>query len=292
MPDTDTTLLGGGAQAPAADTQNPPPSPATAPPANQGGYINEDGTFKDGWTDGLPEEFSEAKKSFGKFRNVNDVLKSYHSLETILGKKAGAVTVPTPESKPEEIAAYRKAMGIPDDAKDYAFKPEKLPEGVEWSDEVAATYATIAHKHNIPPAAMRELAEAQIAQEQIRAQSQAGEIQAQIEQGRASLRDEWKGNFDKNIQSAIGVAKSVGLDVQSPGLTDPNVVKALVKLGGMLKEDTLIDGMSPQRVTGRERARMIQTGDTTDATLLHLHKKYASGDEATAKMVREMIQNG
>ena len=74
----------------------------------------------------------------------------------LIGKKLG---VPTDKSSPEEVAAFRTALGVPESVEEYKFAPSAMPEGMTWSDEMSKPFAAIAHKHGIPPGAMTALAD-------------------------------------------------------------------------------------------------------------------------------------
>jgi hypothetical protein len=242
-----------------------------------------DGTFSDGWLDRLPESLTEAKPTLGKFKTFEDLAKSYSALQTVIGKKANAVTVPNEKSTPEEIAAFRKAIGAPDSAEGYKLKPEQLPEGLTWDDELAKGFAEIAHKHHIPPAAMQELTARFVASESAKLEQYAKAATAELETGRTELKKEFGANFDKSIVMAKRVAQTVGLDPNSPGLRDPNVVKALVRFGGMISEDKLSAGNSA--VPGTMTAKDIMTNPANP-----YHKRYQEGDTEVVGMVRDLMR--
>lgn len=273
---TETANQAGSATANAAGTGG---ASATAA---QAGYVNPDGTFAEGWLDRLPEELAEAKPTLEKFRSFGDLAKSYASLQTTLGKKASAVAIPNEKSTPEEIAAYRKAVGAPDAPDGYKLKPEQLPEGMTWDDELGKGFAEIAHKHNIPAAAMQELAARYVASEAAKVEEYSKKAYADVEEGKAALRKEFGGNFDANIQLAARVANTVGLD---PNLvTHPEIVKALVRMGKMVSEDKISQlGQSAQ--AGALNAKDIMTNPANP-----YHKRYQEGDPETVGMVRDLMR--
>ncbi len=248
------------------------------------GLLNADGTFTEGWLDRLPEELAEAKPTLGKFQNFGDLAKSYVSLQTVIGKKANAVAVPNEKSTPEEIAAYRKAVGVPDAPDGYKLKPEQLPEGLTWDDELGKGFAEIAHRHNIPAAAMQELAARYMASETAKLEEYSKSANAELEAGKTELRKEFGGNYEANIQLAARVANTVGLDPESPGLRDPNVVKALVRMGKMVSEDK-ISQLSQGAQAGALSAKDIMTNPANP-----YHKRYQEGDLETVGMVRDLMR--
>jgi hypothetical protein len=80
-------------------------------------------------------------------------------------RMGSAINLPGKDAKPEEVAALRTKLyeaGVfaapPADPKGYGLiKPEHLPEGLQWSDELSAKFATALHKHGVPKAALDDL---------------------------------------------------------------------------------------------------------------------------------------
>jgi hypothetical protein len=254
--------------------------------------------------DRLPPDFADSKQILGKYRTLPDALKALTNAERLVGKKMdGLIKIPgalkdgaTDAEKADHatsMEAYRKAIGIPDKPEGYTLKPEKLPEGMEWNEEFGKTFAGIAHKHNVTPDAMKELVEAYTGMEQSRGVAQQQVFQQELEKGKATLQDAWKGDFETNLKVATRVAKTLGLDPNSPGLSDPNVVIALKNMAGMVSEDKLINGeFSGSSTPGKDRGMAIMTGKSSDPEILRLHALYMKGDKEANKTVEELLKNG
>lgn len=274
----------------------PPAGGGNPPPAGSGGgggastsFVGTDGAFVEGWTAKLPEDMKEAGASLGKFKSVTDLAKSYHHLEKTIGARPQGVIVPTDKSTPEEIAAYRKAMGVPEKLEEYNVTPEKLPDGMTWNPETAKPYMEIAHKHNIPPAAMKALVAVQMQQEQNRVDALTTLVQKRLADGKADLQKEWGADFEKNIGRAQIAAKLAAVDSNSPGFSDPNVVKAFVRLASMLSEDKLVSATngSPGGGGGQARAKDIMTNPENP-----MYKKYQEGDKEAVSFVTNLLSQG
>ncbi len=136
------------AEAPAATETS------TAPTQHTTSYVNPDGTFAEGWANNLPEDSAAYKDTLSKYKSVPDMAKALANANALIGKKLG---VPNEKSSPEEVAAFRRSLGVPDTIDEYKFAPDALPEGMTWDDNNVKNYAEIAHKHNIPPSAMKAL---------------------------------------------------------------------------------------------------------------------------------------
>lgn len=275
---------------------NPPPAgnpPPASPPPNEplppGGsgfssLLGPDGNFAAGFTDKLPADLAEAKGTLENYKNPFEVFRALHNTKQLLGKKGNMVAIPNPDSRPEDVAAFRKAVGAPESADQYQLKPEKLPDGFQWSDEFGKKFGEIAFKHNAPNALMKELSAAYVEMEAQRGQVMAASIDAQVEKAREDLKREWGASFDINIGKAAKVAGQLGLDPNSPGFTDPEIVKAFVRLDTEMSEDRAKRGGVGTGLLGPEqKADAITNG--TDPSVAHLHERFMKGDPEVQQMV-------
>lgn len=166
------------------------------------------------WTADLPDDLKETGK---RFTSKADAVRSIIALQ----KREGQVRVPGKDAKPEEIAAYHKAIGIPEKPELYEF-PE-LPEGLELNDHVKASRAEWGqrfHELKIPKEAAAQLSK--FANEDAVRQLQS-EIEADksfAAQQDAQLRKEWPGEeYERNKTYANNafreVAAKVGLNVEA-----------------------------------------------------------------------------
>jgi len=148
------------------------------------------------WREGLPDDL---KKTADRFTSKDDAIRSIVAFQ----KRESQVRVPGKDATDEEMAAYQKAVGVPDKPEGYEF-PELL-EG-ELTEEVKASrevWASRFHALKVPQEAARALTDA--FNEDVVAQKTA-EIAADkafAEQQESALRDEWKGeDYETNIRLA------------------------------------------------------------------------------------------
>jgi hypothetical protein len=254
---TEGTLLSG---APASVTNAPAPEV----------------TEKPEW---LPEKFWRNDKA-----DVESLSKSYQGLEQLLGKKANAIVPPSEKSTPEEISAYRKAIGVPESPEGYNLKPEQLPEGVVWDESVAKRAAELAHKHNIPASAMSELMKFDMERAALMNQAAAQMIETQLETGRAELQKVWGDKMPEKIELARRAAVTAGVDPTSQGFVDPQVVKAIVSLAEKLSDDKLVAGDQTGASSTRARARDIMFNEANP-----LYARYQAHDSEVVDQVRRML---
>jgi predicted secreted protein len=213
------------------------------------------------WRTGITDE--KLRNSVGKFTSVNQLVESYNHLG---GRLKQAVFLPSEKATDEDIAKFRKSLGVPHSADDYRISP---PEGKEYDDsdkEMIAEFAEVAFEHNIPNAAfssfMAKLAE--------RASELRGSVAEQIEDSREDaeeeLTKEWGNDFDKNVQMATRASKAHGGDrftkflnsvkVEGAGLLGdhPEMVRFLAKVGSKSDEhDMVLQSTQNERATAQEQ---------------------------------------
>lgn len=227
----------------------------------------------------LPEKFWREDKA-----DVEALSKSYQGLEQLLGKKANSVPVPNEKSTPEEVSAYRKAIGVPESPEGYKLKPEQMPAGVTWDDSVAKRAAELAHKHNIPASAMTELMQFDLDRAALMNQAAASMMDSQLESGRAELQRVYGDKMPEKIALARRAAVTAGVDPSSAGFVDPQVVKAIVSLAEKLSDDRLVEGNQTGSSSTRARARDIMTNKSNPS-----YQRYQEGDSETVDQVRRML---
>jgi hypothetical protein len=282
----ETSLLAAADPTPASPEAPAPPTPAAETPTQPStGWVNPDGTFGDKWLDALPEDVQDYKDTLSKYKSVPDMAKALANANALIGKKLG---VPNEKSTPEEVSAFRKAMGVPESLEEYKFAPDALPEGMTWSDDFAKPFAEVAHKHSIPPGAMRELANQFANYERHKFEA----IQATYEKQRTdsvqTLQKEWGGEFTKNIGLAKQAAKMAGVDANSHGFSDPEVVRGFVRMAHMMSEDRVGRSMGgTEFLTGTARAKDIMSNPENA-----WHKRYMEGDREAAALVTSLLKQG
>lgn len=99
----------------------------------------------------LFDEGLRTHQGLSKFKDVDALAKSYVELEKTLGQKPGLKPL-TAESSAEDIAAYRKALGIPEKADDYDLGELSFPEHATPSSEQMNAFRGLAHELHLTPA--------------------------------------------------------------------------------------------------------------------------------------------
>jgi len=276
--DTTTAPAGEAAATPASETSTPTTLLNTAPPAGETPSQPAPIAEKPEW---LPDKYWRDGKA-----DYESMAKGFRGLEQLLGKKSQAVVIPNEKSTPEEVAEFRKALGIPEKADDYlgSLKPQALPDGVQFDESMAKAAAELAHKHNIPPAAMKELAALQIGHVQAMAQASEQMVMQQLDAGRQQLQSDFGDKFGEKLELAKRAAITAGIDPTSRGFADPAMVKLAVWAAEQIAEDKLVSSNASPMQVGRDRAMdIIRNPDNP------MHRRYHEGDEDVVRQVRSYL---
>jgi hypothetical protein len=222
--------------------------------------INPDGTFAQGWTDKLPEAFKPFGPSVGRFPSITDLIGGYANAEKAISAKK--LTPPGENATPEQVAEWRKLVGAPDKPDGYGpLKPEKLPAGAEWSDELAGKLAEIGHKHHLPKAALADLVALNLSAQEAAAQKNGTDAEAYVAQQTEALKKEWGQGYEENLAQSVKAAKLLGVDITDPEVgSNAKMIRLLHSASKLMREDKLLGGDGAQ-ATLREQADQIRKGD-------------------------------
>lgn len=192
---------------------------------------------------------------------VKDHFKLGEELQVLRGNLEGKVKVPRENATPEQIAEFRKAIGVPEKAEDYKVeKPEKFPEGMVYNEVLEKKFKETAHQLNLAPQQVADLYKMYLDYEI----AMHNEVLKSIEDNRQkavnTLKDIWKGdtyqeNTNKAIQSfykfveasnppaALGGVEGIKKWVEENGIgDDPVMVWFFSKTFDLIGDDKFIKG--------------------------------------------------
>lgn len=198
----------------------------------------------------------EHRKLADRFNSPADAIKAVADLRK---RESTAIRIPGKDAKPEEIAAYRKAMDIPDDPKGYtdAFaKPEHIDEATFKSEGVQANlsaFAAAMHDAGVSKAGVKAAWDFYAKLDAAAASAAVEADKAYAEQSKAALEKEWGADYKQNdeiAQRAFGaVAEKTGIPVAELReietkegrflLDDPRFKKLFATIGREMQEGTL-----------------------------------------------------
>ena len=298
------------APAPVPATTSPEPAPSTTTATTTaakdlspedlklaGDILNRD------WTADLPDDLKETGK---RFTSKADAVRAIIDLR----KRESQVRVPGKDAKPEEIAAYHKAIGIPEKPELYEF-PE-LPEGLELNDQVKesrAQWSQRFHALGIPKQTASELSKLANEDAVRQAQAQIESDKAFATQQEAALRKEWPGEeYDRNKTLANNafreISSRVGVNVEALAQIEmkdgrflmdrAEIVRIFAAIGREMSEGTLgptlteseADSIDDQISGVRAQQQEAQaSGDSKRANKLYQQEQALIGKKAGNKPV-------
>lgn len=258
----------------------PPASAAGDPPAAKptsifGEHVQEGGRFKEGWAENLRAAgFERLANKAMLAADEPTFLRTLDETIGFVGKKAVGVSYPKPGASDEEISAFRREAGVPDSPEAYALKPESLPEGVEWSEDLAKPYAEIFHRHHVPAAAAQELLAKHL--ESVAAQQQQSRalldqrVSSFAQESEKTFAQEWGDTYDSRLEAnrAFVAARMTPEELADPilqaALSHPKIVRFIDESRRALREAPL-PGVGAEvqanSMSAREQARQIMASN-------------------------------
>lgn len=264
----------------------PTPSPTPTP----GGEGEGAGAVDMAWASGISAEKGEGDdpsnlewlKSSG-VKNFDGLVKvARDNIKAV--RESGRVKIPGENAKPEEIKAYREAIGVPDDPAGYVVEMPQT-EGEDGKFELDTAFLDpmrkIAHEGHVPAAAFKAMA-AQFVSAQMEG------IKAELVQRDAAREDkvkEWGEKAAANKADFRRGAQLLGLDVDALGrLQNGDVgllMDTLAKAGSLAGEDFFADGERQNfGVTSLDEAQAELDRMTSDTSV---YAKLKSKDAATVQ---------
>jgi hypothetical protein len=279
-------LLGG--TPPAAD----PPAGGTAGDPPAGGTPPADGGPDPDWYSSLSADADGEKPSlrdWAKAAGVKDLdglAKIARDNQAAL-RESGRIKVPGEGAKPEEVAEFRKAIGVPEDAKGYAVTAPKDEAGndLPLNDDMIGRMAESALKHGAPKAVFEGLI-ADFIQAQMDETATFDTEQQRIANETVKA---WGAERDAKLAAIDNAARALGLD-RTKMVSLRNALGAdfalnmMAKLGEGMAEDVMLTGGKGRfGVTGAEAKQEIAR---LKADPDFQKKLYAGDPSATARWNR------
>ena len=199
---------------------------------------------RENWRGGLPEEL-KSEKSLESFKDIGGLAKSYVEAQKMIG---GSVRIPKEDAKPEEWEAFYRKLGKPEKPEEYGIKkPDDLPEGVSWNDDLTKWFVSAAHAAGLNKSQVSKIINGWNEMESSKAHAMTKELGQQI----VKLRESWGDQFDGRVELGVrGIERLLGKDandfkdlMDKTGLGNhPLILKYAYAVGNLLKEDGYIVG--------------------------------------------------
>lgn len=196
------------------------------------------------WRDGITDE--GAREHAKRMENIDALAKDAFNSRK---KLSTAIVKPGDDASEEDIAAFHKALGVPDSPDDYKITMPDLPDKLLPDETALASqrdFVKAMHKVGASPAVVQEAFTWYYSG--LNAANTASEngIAEALETAETSMRSEWGGDFDANVKYAQDAVRHFGGD-ELVGLLDANgqgnhpaVLRAFAAIGRQMGEDGMI----------------------------------------------------
>jgi hypothetical protein len=175
---------------------------AETPTAEAAEKPASEASWPDDWRDKLAGGDEKLKNLLNRYTAPDAFAKAFKELRAAYDsrKPAKDEAVELPENPTDEqLAAYRKAKGVPEKPEDYEFE---VPEGKELSDseyDILMDFAKAMHGKNMPASAVKEISSWFLEYEDIVAQKNADSAYQARLQTEEKLRAEWGADYRANV---------------------------------------------------------------------------------------------
>jgi hypothetical protein len=245
------------------------------------GVLNSDGSFAEGWT---ARAFGpDYNGPLSTTRSVADVDKLLR--DNMAAARGRQISWPDEKSTPDQVAAVRRITGAPETPEGYGgLRPESIPAEL-WDQPSEARLQTVAHKHHLPPAALKDIVGLYAESLDAAVKANDADLESQRAAGLQALKQEFGRDFDARMHAAKRFAQTLGLREDNPIFMNADVVSAMARGAALVSEDRLISGATPGiGGTPRSQANSIMT-DVANP----LYGKYQSGDADAVSLVNSLL---
>lgn len=115
-------------------------------------FVNPDGTLKEGWQQAyIPQEFINRPCYKAIKPDLKSIMAHIGNQDIAISRQGKGVFIPAADAPPAEVAAFHRALGVPDNPEGYELK---VPEGMEsyYQDKELLSEAKQAlHKEGLTP---------------------------------------------------------------------------------------------------------------------------------------------
>lgn len=199
------------------------------------------------WKAKLGDDLSKAP-SLQKFENTEkglvEAAKSYVNLEKLLGNEK--VPLPKDADDTEGLAAFNKAIGVPEKAEGYALPDAKMPDGVQTGFDKGA-FQGIMHKYGLRPDQAEGLWNEYTGMAAKSIVTRQNELKSNMDKNINALRAEWGDAYAGNIElgdmliNKFADDQEMGDWLTSTLGSNPYGMKFLAKIGTQFSENKIGD---------------------------------------------------
>lgn len=222
------------------------------------------------WAEGLTDA---GKKDYAKrFKSVDDVLDGALNLRKDIATR---VKVPGKDAKPEDVAAFRKAIGAHEKAEEYK---AAVPEGYEIAEPQKAMLGLMqqaAAESGVPGSAFSEFTKTYFEAEAAIMEKIEGEYKQYQADTEKRLRKEHGKDYDRRLTAGNALIDKIDKSGETRAFLDktiivdgvamkagdhPGILNVMAELGLRMGEDGVVGGVTPdERSSIQEQIRKVRS---------------------------------
>lgn len=238
------------AATPPAPPAGDPPAPTTTTTPAPTTTTTPAPTTTPTWRDGIADV--KLREHAARFTTVDALVQANLDSRAMLSK---AIVPPGKDAKPEEVTAYRKALGVPDKAEDYKFATPAGREATDADKAFQGAMAKLFHGANVSAEQAKSLNEGWNAYVEATVAAEKAADEKFATETTAALKSKWGAEYDKNMAFANRAAAKIYGDkladvraIQTKDgrfvLDHPAFVEAFATIGREMGEDRIGPALS------------------------------------------------
>lgn len=195
-----------------------------------------------GWRDSLPDDLKE-NATLANVPDVPTLAKNYVETKNLVGKKR--LEAPAENWGDSEWGSLYTALGRPETHDSYKEAEVEFPDGMKKDDGLLKSAKEVSHKLGLTQKQFEGITEWFFKSEIEQQKSASASAEEKRNQALAALREDWKDDYDKNLDIAQTALRQFGGDdffkyIDESGLgNNPEMVKVFKKIGDEVVEDSL-----------------------------------------------------
>jgi len=247
-------------------------------------HVDNSAESSTSWLSSLPEELQKAE-SLGKFKDISSLANSYLEAEKSLNSR---VAIPKEDASNEEWHKFYTRLGLPEDKK---YTDKRTAE----DEPYLASYEEMFYSSGLSKRQGEKLLEG-LYNFSVDLQSRQ---QAELEQMRRAnvdwLKDHYKDGFENNMKIMNAALTKFGTkdlaELIEESNYSPALVDLLVKVGSMLKSDSLVTSSEKPTILGSESAlKEIKRLESDEAFMVKFKDRNHTGHASAVSQMNQLYE--
>lgn len=235
--------------------------------------------WPDDWREKLAEHLSVGdkkvyEKELRRLQRITDPAGIYGQYRELEAKFTGGglIKIPGKGATEEEVAAYHKALGVPEKPEDY-LKDIKLDNGVVIGDAdkpIVESFTQAAHKNGMPPSAVSAALNWYYKHQEEQAAAMDERDDAHRRESETALKEEWGAAFKRRTNSLGTLFASApgGTDIKNEGSLYSRLLGGRMADGSVIGNDPdMLRWLDAMRNEINPAATVVEDGNQSGMTI-------------------------